>query len=147
MSRDLADIAADLDSLAGPDFDPMNVGSSGDERLLAICIELGERDDAEWWAPLLYSFMERLDEVDLGSPGPIVHLLEAWGGYRPLLTESLQRKPTSLTVWMANRVLNSDPPDAPAWLSLLRNAETHPAASTAAQTDAHNFVKYQAARR
>jgi len=78
MSRDLADVVADLDSLAVLDFDPMNVGSYGDERLRAICIELGERDDAEWWAPLLYSFMERLDEADLGSPGPIVHLLEAW---------------------------------------------------------------------
>jgi hypothetical protein len=147
MSRNLTEVAADLDGLTGLDFDPMNENSHGDERLRAICMEIRERDDAERWAPLLYSFIERLDEADLGSPGPIVHLLETWEGYRPLLAESLHRKPTPLTLWMANRVLNSDPPDTAEWLGLLRIAETHSAASVEAQTDASGFLKYQAARR
>jgi hypothetical protein len=90
--------------------------------------------------------MERLDEADLGSPGPIVHTLEAWDGYRMPLTESLRRKPTPLTVWMANRVLNSDPPDIPHWLALLRNAASHPAASSQAQVDARDFLEYQTTR-
>jgi hypothetical protein len=147
MSRSLAEIAADLDSFALLDFDPGNVEANGDDRLQAICTELRERDDAEQWAPLLYSLVERLDEADLGSPGPIVHTLEAWDGYRPLLAESLHGKPTQLTVWMANRVLNSDPPDAPAWLDRLREAANHPAASTDARTDARGFLDYQATRR
>ena len=147
MSRNLTEVVADLDSLTVLDFDAMNVESRGDQRLSAICAELGERNDVERWAPLLYSFMERLDRADLGSPGPIVHLLEAWAGYRPLLAESLRRKPTPLTVWMANRVLNSDPPDATEWRNLLRNAQSHAAASTEAQTDARDFLEYQAARR
>jgi hypothetical protein len=147
MGRSLTEIAADLDSLTPHDFDPMNVESDGDDRLRAVCKELAERDDAAQWAPLLYSLMERLDEVDLGSPGPIVHALETWDNYGQLLAESLHRKPTPLTVWMANRVLNLDPPDALRWLDLLRSAQTHPAASSAARAEARDFLEYQAARR
>jgi len=90
--------------------------------------------------------MERLDEADLGSPGPLVHTLEAWSGYRPLLAESSHRKPSPLTVWMANRVLNTDPPDAPEWLELLRRATGHPAACAHTQADARSFLEYQATR-
>ncbi|WCN83950.1 hypothetical protein [Micromonospora sp. LH3U1] len=90
--------------------------------------------------------MERLDEADLGSPGPLVHTLETWHGYRPLLVASLRRKPTPLTVWMANRVLNGNPPDTHQWLQLLREAANHPVASSQAQADARGFLKYQATR-
>jgi hypothetical protein len=140
MSRNLTEIAAELQTLTLLDFDPMNLDANGDDRLHAVCTELVERDDPERWAPLLYSLIERLDEADLGSPGPLVHTLEAWSGYRPLLAESLRRKPTPLTVWMANRVLNSGPPDVPEWLEFLRRAADHPAASAQAQADARDFL-------
>ncbi|WP_432833097.1 hypothetical protein [Dactylosporangium sp. CA-092794] len=143
MSRSLNEIAAKLRALRPADFDLDNVEANGGERLAA----LSERDDPQQWAPLLYSLMERLDEADLGSPGPIVHTLEAWSGYHPALAESLRRKPAPLTVWMANRVLNLDPPDAAAWLELLHQAAKHPAASAQAQSDAHHFLEYQATRR
>ncbi len=146
MSRSLAEIAAELEALTLFDFDPMNVDANGDDRLHAICAEFAERDDPQRWAPLLYSLMERLDEADLGSPGPLVHTLEACSGYRPLLAESLRRKPSPLTVWMANRVLNSDPPDTPEWLELLRRSADHAAASARAQADARGFLEYQATR-
>ncbi len=147
MNRGLREIAADLQTLSLLDFDPMNVDADGDERLRALCTELAERDDPEQWAPLLYSLVERLDEADLGSPGPIVHTLEMWLGYQPLLAESLRRTPAPLTVWMANRVLNTDPPDAAVWIELLRSAANHPAASTQARTDARRFLAHQAERR
>jgi hypothetical protein len=147
MSRSLTEIAVELNALTLFDFDPTNVDANGNDRLHAICTELTERDDPQRWAPLLYSLMERLDDVDLGSPGPLVHTLEASGSYRPLLAESLRRKPSPLTIWMANRVLNSDPPDAPDWLELLRRAADHSAASARAQIDARDFLEYQAARR
>jgi hypothetical protein len=147
VSRNLAEIAADLHTLAPLDFDPMNVDADGGDRLAALCAEVVQRDDPQQWAPLLYSLMERLDEADLGSPGPVVHTLEAWSGYRPLLADSLRRKPAPLTVWMANRVLNGDPPDAAEWLELLRSAVNHPVATAQARRDARSFVEYQAARR
>src|SRR6266545_4242776 len=117
----LAEITAELEALTLFDFDPMNVDANGDDRLHAICAELAERDDPQRWAPLLYSLME-------------------------LLAESLPRKPSPLTVWMANRVLDSDPPDTPEWLELLRRSADHPAASAQAQADARGFLEYQATR-
>ena len=61
--------------------------------------------------------MERLDGVELGTPGPLVHTLETLrGGYEMLLAESVRRKPTLLSVWMVNRILNVNPPDAESWL-------------------------------
>jgi len=139
----MTQIATDLDGLTPLDFDPMNVEAAGDRRLQEICAELRERDDAEQWAPLLYSLMERLHQADLGSPGPVVHALEAWDGYRRLLAESLRRKPTPLTVWMANRILNSNPPDFLTWHELLHVAANHPAASSETRADARDFY-YQA---
>lgn len=145
MRRSLAEIAVELDGLTLLDFDPMNDQADGDDRLYALCEELAQRDDPHRWAPLLYALMERLDTADLGSPGPIVHALEAWNGYRPLLADSLRRKPTPSTVWMANRVLNINPSDAPEWLELLRSAADHPAASAHTRLEAHHFAEHQAA--
>jgi hypothetical protein len=146
VSRILAEIAADLAALAPSDFDLDTVDANGADRLNAICTEVAVRDDPQHLAPLLYSVMERLDETDLGSPGPLVHTLEAWNGYRSLLAASLRRKPSPLTVWMANRVLNTDPPDAPEWPELLRRATAHPADCPQAQADARDFLEYQAGR-
>ncbi|MBQ1040780.1 MULTISPECIES: hypothetical protein [Micromonospora] len=147
MSRNLTGIAAELEALTLLDFHPMNVNADGADRLQTICAELVERDDPERWAPLLYSLMERLDDADMGSPGPIVHTLEAWSGYPSLLAESLRRKPTPLTVWMANRLLNTDRSDAPQWLELLRQAVGHSAASPEARADAEDLLEHQASRR
>ncbi|MGC4796530.1 hypothetical protein ACLQ3H_20795 [Micromonospora saelicesensis] len=146
MRRNLTEVAGELQALDVPDFDVMQLDASGSDQLGAICTELAERDDPQQWAPLLYAFMERLDTADLGSPGPLVHTLETWRGYRPLLAESLRRKPTPLTVWMANRVLNGNPPDAPQWLQLLQEATSHPMASPQVQADARDFLTYQATR-
>lgn len=144
MNRSLTEIATELEALTPPDFDPMNANADGHDRLQAICTELVERDDPERWAPLIYSLMERLDDADLGSPGPIVHTLEAWDAYPPLLAESLRRKPTPLTVWMTNRLLNTDPFNSREWLELLRLAAHHSAASAETRADARDFLEYQA---
>lgn len=88
--------------------------------------------------------MERLDGVDLGTPGPLVHTLEAWrGSYEPLLAESVRRKPTLLSVWMVNRILNREPPDAESWVILLRSVAEHSAASAVTKAQAEHFIKYQ----
>ncbi|MEW2144426.1 hypothetical protein AB0869_16610 [Micromonospora vinacea] len=146
MRRNLTEVAAELQALDVVDFDVMRLDANGSEQLDAICTELAGRDDPQQWAPLLYAFMEHLDTADLGSPGPLVHTLEAWRGYRPLLVESMRRKPTPLTVWMANRVLNGNPSDAPQWRQLLREATSHPLASPHVQADARGFLEYQATR-
>src|SRR5262245_1529631 len=76
----------------------------------------------------MYSLLERFPDADLGSPGPLVHELEAMPGYRPLLRESLRRQPSHLTAWMASRCLNTELPsnERELWLSELRAVLAHP---------------------
>ena len=57
----------------------------------------------------IFNFIEVNPEFDLGSPSPLVHLLEVhYPKYVPRLIESLKSKPAYTTVFMLNRILNSD---------------------------------------
>ena len=53
-------------------------------------------------------FMEEHPPIDFGMPGTLVHFVERFygKGYEEKLVESVRRKPTSVTVWMLNRVIN-----------------------------------------
>src|SRR5882724_7027675 len=69
-------------------------------------------------------FMENNPKVDFGTPGPLVHFVESFSGqgYEQKLIDSLTRKPTTHTVWMANRVVNGsqDPDERKRIADLLR---------------------------
>jgi hypothetical protein len=56
---------------------------------------------------ILY-FMEKYPTTEFGAPGPLVHFVERYNGpeYERLLAESVQRKPTTHTVWMLSRLIN-----------------------------------------
>jgi hypothetical protein len=143
----VAEIGRALEELGPRDFDDANENADGVDRLYLMCDELSHRDDPERWMPLLFAFMERLGDVDLGSPGPIVHTLEQTGVvYRPLLAESVRRAPTPLTVWMVNRVLNDNPSDSGAWLNLLDGIERTPGASLESVEEARKFLAFQRSR-
>lgn len=53
-------------------------------------------------------FMESHPSLDFGRPGPLVHFVERFygRGYEQRLIQSIQRRPTALTAWMLNRVIN-----------------------------------------
>jgi hypothetical protein len=144
MPRQVAEIAADFDALTARDFDYANPGARGWEQLDELCDEMRAVNDPATCAPVMFRTMERLDGVELGTPGPFVHTLEAWrGGYVNLLTQSIRRKPTPLSVWMVNRILNARPPDTESWLALLRSVADNPAASVETKSEAERFIKYQ----
>ncbi len=75
----------------------------------------------------LISIFERYPEADLGSPGPIVHCLEESpiADHSRLVSRSLRRRPTVMTVWMAERCLRSKPDDVirDQLIDALRNAQ------------------------
>jgi hypothetical protein len=144
MPRHIAEIAADFDALTARDFDYTNAGARGWERLDELCDEMRKVNDAATCAPVMFRTMERLDGVELGTPGPLVHTLEMWrGGYEQLLTQSVRRKPTPLSVWMVNRILNVRPPDAESWMALLRSGADNPAASAGTKAEAQRFIAFQ----
>jgi hypothetical protein len=57
----------------------------------------------------LISIFERCPGADLGSPGPIVHSLEKApiDDHVQLLADSLRRRATIMTIWMAERCFRS----------------------------------------
>ncbi|HEY2154237.1 MAG TPA: hypothetical protein VGH33_01310 [Isosphaeraceae bacterium] len=145
MERRVAEIAADFDALTARDFDSANPDTDGWERLAQLCGEMRAIGDFRAGVPALFRTMERLGDVELGTPGPLVHTLESWrGNYETFLADSVRRKPTTLSVWMVNRILNVKPPNAQGWLSLLRTVAENPVASEEAKAEASRFLKYQA---
>jgi hypothetical protein len=94
------DIRAELEAIAGDaDF----VARSG--ALARRWLKQGVGDEA--LEPIL-RFMEEHPGMAFGAPGPLVHFAERFHGreYAARLLASLERRPTSVTVWMLNRLIN-----------------------------------------
>jgi len=147
MARTVAEIVVGLEALTADDFDDDNALADGPERLYDLCDDIAASEDRAACAQAMFALMERLDVAELGTPGPLVHTLERWRGqYEVWLSESLRRKPSPLSVWMANRILNGDPADPQAWLMLLEQVREHPAASAATKVEAAGFLEFQHSR-
>ena len=117
------------------------------ERLDELTDAVMELPEPERAIPEMFAFMERLPDVDLGSPGPLVHTLERMD-YTTELVASLHRRPTALSVWMVNRILNSSlsPEQRQFFLDLLASVAEHPAANESARDQAEHFIHYQSTR-
>ena len=93
--------------------------------------------------------IERNPDVDLGSPGPLVHTLETFyaKGYEGKLLESLARKPTGLTVWMLNRLVNgSHGRTKESYLDTLKEIAEDSANDASARESAKHFLEHQAGK-
>jgi hypothetical protein len=142
--RSLDQISADFDALTVLDFDYASTKADGLERLNALCEEICGIGDRVAGASVLFRTMERLGGAEIGDPGPLVHTLETWTGeYEVGLAESVLRKPVTLSVWMVNRILNSNPLDRDLWLGLLRSVANNPSASSEIKSVAEDFVRRQ----
>ncbi|MCE9563101.1 MAG: hypothetical protein K8U57_13745 [Planctomycetes bacterium] len=84
--------------------------------------------DGDYW-PLLYSLADEIEnhpdgartiqavlqlfehnpDGDFGTPGPLAHAVETYSrrGYENCLLESLTRKSTPFTLWLAHRIVNA----------------------------------------
>ncbi len=98
--------------------------------------------------PNLFQFFEANADKEVGNPGPFVHFIEEESDYHAVLVESLDRKPTCITLWMVNRLLNgiSELRERETWMDRLRAAQTHPAADERARKAARDFLRYQKKR-
>lgn len=98
--------------------------------------------------PSMFDLMERFPEAELGTPGPLVHELEAIAGYEPFLRDSIRRQPTDSSVWMVNRILNTELPSEQRalWLAELRAIPLHPSAPDRIKEEAEGFLEHQAKR-
>ena len=144
MTRSVDDLLSALQA-----FEPDADGGENVHRLNELLEGFGALPGCERVAPALFALMERHPAADFGSPGPLVHALEAQAGYAELLAASLERQPTELTAWMANRLLNSKlaREDRGAWLKRLTAVASHPLAASSVRESAIRFLDFQASRR
>ena len=124
-----------------------NATADGPEPLRALCDELAAIDDVDLCAPVLLRTMERLDGLELGTPGPLVHTLERWpGGYERHLAVAVRRRPSMLALLSVNRILNADPPAAEGWLGLLTEAAGREDVFPQTKEEARSLLDYQRER-
>ncbi len=90
--------------------------------------------------------IEKNSTADLGSPGPIVHFLEKFiGSYEKCLYQSLERKPSLLTIWILNRILNSaeEITTKKDLMERMYNVTLHPLATDNEKEEANEFLRFQ----
>ena len=94
--------------------------------------------------PAIFRFFEAHPENDCGIPGTLVHMMEEYyPNYVDELIESVRRVPSTNTVLMVNRILNSnvhgDLRDR--LIGCLRAACTHKNASSLVQEEAQGYLE------
>ncbi len=98
----------------------------------------------------IFRFIENCKDADIGSPGPLVHLIEKhYPDYVSELLASIKTKPTNSSIHMLNRILNSEltAEDRKEYLSLLKFASQNKAASEIAREEANEFYEHQLSKR
>lgn len=92
-------------------------------------------------------FMEMHPDLDFGSPGPLVHRLEKFSLeiYVPLLMESIARIPTTHTVWMLNRIINSElkGPWRDSLIEEMRRISRRADVTSGVKANALHFIEHQ----
>ena len=143
MNRSVDDLLATLQA-----FEPGDDGADNVHRLNELLAGFAALPGCERVAPALLALLERHPQADFGTPGPLVQALESQAGYPELLAASLERQPTELTAWMANRLLNSKLPreDRNTWLRRLTAVTSHPKAAASVRDSAIRFLDFQASR-
>ncbi len=90
-------------------------------------------------------FMEDHPSLDYGAPGALAHFMERFlgQGYEEKVLESVERTPTSITVWLVNRLLNvaGGDEERSMLLRVLQGARTNARASPVAVELAQGFLR------
>jgi hypothetical protein len=143
MIRSVDDLLAVLQA-----FEPGDDGADNVHRLNELLEGFAELPGNDRVTPALLALLERHALADFGTPGPLVSLLEGQPGYAQLLGASLERQPTELTAWMANRLLNSklSRDERSVWLKRLTVVTSHPKAAPGVRDSAIRFLDFQASR-
>jgi hypothetical protein len=97
----------------------------------------------------ILQFMESHPEIEYGTPGSLVHFVEAFPNYKEKIIESVERKPTPHTVWMLDRVINGeqDQRRRDALIAVLRRVLENPAADLRARNRASDSLEFQMQKR
>jgi hypothetical protein len=145
---DIQQVISGFQRLSASDFDLNDVNSDGMARLYELTDAVMKLSVPESAVPEMFRLMERMPDAELGSPGPLVHTLEAISGYEAHLVESVRKQPSLLSVWMVNRILNSPISEdrRQFWMTLLQEPADRPDAPEPVRKDARDFLTRQRAK-
>lgn len=120
-------------------------GEADIQEMYEICNRIETLHNPRAILPHLFSWFEKFSAYDVGSPGPFVHFIEGSNDYHELLLESISRKPTVITLWMVDRLVNSavNSSDRDKWLQVLKASFDNPLADEDARQSAIDFLTYQ----
>lgn len=115
------------------------------ERISELVTLLKQNPDGQLSCEALINLLERHPNIEFGTPGQPIHTIEKYEGYyEGLLLKSLDRKPTFMTIWMLNRIINVEKGEQKAKLvEKMKSYTTHPLADEEAKNSALDFYEYQ----
>lgn len=97
---------------------------------------------------MILKFMEENPDLDFGAPGPLAHFIEEFphNEYVDELLASLARRPTALTVFLLNRVINGteDRLESRRLVHALEQAGRHEAADEFTRESVSFFLQHHA---
>ncbi len=94
--------------------------------------------------PFIFRFFELHPDDDCGLPGTLVHMMEDhYPNYVDKLVESIARTPSTNTVLMVNRILNSDIDDdlRKRLIQCLQGVPQHSSTSTHVKEEAERYLE------
>ena len=99
--RDVTLVSNDLRTLLPNDFNGNKAES--------LAEEIESHNEAVVLVDEVLKLFENNPNADFGAPGPFAHAIETFYGmgYEESLEMSLIRRPTTHTVWLANRIVNT----------------------------------------
>lgn len=137
MSQEVTETMGEIRELCQRSIAEGEFSYAHNDELKKYCAVLSENDHFDTWGPLLFELIEEFSEdvdLTLGSPGPLMHTFEATTPrYEEHLIASLIRKPTGLSVWMADRISRSPGNDKEFWLQKIKDVLIHPEATASAR--------------
>ena len=90
-------------------------------------------------------FIENNPTLNYGYPGALVHFSEEFyrRGYESALLRSFSRRPTPLTAWMLNRIINGtrDEDERNVYIEALKRGELNPATDEKTRNDILHFLE------
>jgi hypothetical protein len=97
----------------------------------------------------IFNFLERNPTSDIGSPGPLVHLLEKhFPSYVPNLIKSLESAPSINAIFMLHRIMNSSitKQERQIYLGLLNDISINKSYDVTVCKEAKEYCDYHSAK-
>lgn len=132
------------------DFIEKLKNSVNDDDFISIAYEitdqLEEKENGFVAVEPILMIIETNPNIDFGSPGPLVHYVERFyeHGYEEKLIDSIKRRPTELTVWMLNRIVNGSEGDKKKYyIKLMEEVLIFPGLEQNIINEVENFLEFQ----